>query len=239
MSYKYRKEAISQLVNNQASFSIDRETGEIVMWSSAVEKPSEEDIVLKETELQYQDEVNEYQRQRAREYPPVIEQQDMKFHDDVNGTTVWRDTIQAIKDKYPKQTMDADELQGRKDQAIFDLQTERYLKATKRLSQYILLEGREEITEEKQDPVLDEKGLPTFDDEGNQIMSDVTETVITQTAIEPLEEFVEVTEFDPETMELTTETIRNPLVVKDEEERASAQAVVDATPQAVIDAINT
>lgn len=33
-------------------------------------------------------------------------------------------------------------------------------------------------------------------------------------------------------------TVRNPLIVKDEEERAAAQAVVDATPQAVIDAIN-
>ena len=26
----------------------------------------------------------------------------MQFHDQVNGTTTWRDTIQAIKDKYPK-----------------------------------------------------------------------------------------------------------------------------------------
>ena len=117
-----------------------------------------------------------------------------------------------------------------------------YRIATERLSQVILLEGREEVTEEvviRQEPVLDEEGLPTFDDEGNQIMTDVTETVITQTAIEPLEEFVEVTTIDPETMESTTESVRNPLVVKDEEERAAAQAVVDATPQAVIDAINT
>ena len=230
MSYKYRKEAISQLVNNQASFSVDRETGEIVMWSSAVEKPSEEDIVLKETELQYQDEVNEYQRQRAREYPPVIEQQDMKFHDDVNGTTVWRDTIQAVKDKYPKQTMDADELQTRQDKAIFDLQTERYLKATERLSQYILLEGREEVRE---NVVVETKEV--FNEETGEIETvNVTEEVITQTAIEPLEATVEV--YNEETEEM--ETVPNPLIVKDEEERAAAQAVVDATPQAVIDAIN-
>ena len=26
----------------------------------------------------------------------------MQFHDQVNGTTTWRDTIQAIKDRYPK-----------------------------------------------------------------------------------------------------------------------------------------
>jgi len=29
------------------------------------------------------------------------------------------------------------------------------------------------------------------------------------------------------------------LIVKDEEERAAAQAVIDATPQAVIDALNS
>ena len=66
----------------------------------------------------------------------------------------------------------------------------------------------------------------------------VTENVVTQTAIEPLEATVEVTTYNEETMESTTETVRNPLIVKDEEERAAAQAVVDATPQAVIDAIN-
>jgi hypothetical protein len=49
---------------------------------------------------------------------------------------------------------------------------------------------------------------------------------------------VEVSTTNPETMEVTTETVRNPLIVKDEEERAAAQAVVDATPQAVIDDIN-
>ena len=26
----------------------------------------------------------------------------MQFHDQVNGTTTWKDAIQAIKDKYPK-----------------------------------------------------------------------------------------------------------------------------------------
>jgi len=39
-------------------------------------------------------------------------------------------------------------------------------------------------------------------------------------------------------MESTTTTVPNPLIVKDEEERAAAQAVIDATPQEVIDAVN-
>ena len=43
-----------------------------------------------------------YDRLRAAEYPSREEQLDMQFHDQVNGTTTWRDIIQAIKDKYPK-----------------------------------------------------------------------------------------------------------------------------------------
>ena len=43
-----------------------------------------------------------YTELRAAEYPSREEQFDMQFHDQVNGTTIWRDTIQAIKDKYPK-----------------------------------------------------------------------------------------------------------------------------------------
>ena len=49
---------------------------------------------------------------------------------------------------------------------------------------------------------------------------------------------IEVTSTDEETMESTTTTVPNPAIVKDEEERAAAQSVVDATPQPVIDSIN-
>ena len=49
---------------------------------------------------------------------------------------------------------------------------------------------------------------------------------------------VEVSTTDPETMESTTTTVPNPVIVKDEEERAAAQSIVDATPQPVIDSIN-
>ena len=44
----------------------------------------------------------DYVTLRQQEYPSREEQFDMQFHDQVNGTTTWRDTIQAIKDKYPK-----------------------------------------------------------------------------------------------------------------------------------------
>jgi len=44
----------------------------------------------------------DYAALRSQEYPSRDEQLDMMYWDKVNGTTVWEDTIQAIKDKYPK-----------------------------------------------------------------------------------------------------------------------------------------
>ena len=43
-----------------------------------------------------------YVEKRAAEYPAIGEQLDMIYWDKVNGTTVWQDTIAAIKEKYPK-----------------------------------------------------------------------------------------------------------------------------------------
>ena len=39
---------------------------------------------------------------RQQEYPSREEQLDMMYWDKVNGTNIWEETIQAIKDKYPK-----------------------------------------------------------------------------------------------------------------------------------------
>ena len=44
----------------------------------------------------------EYARNRKVEYPPIADQQDMQFHDAIDGTTTWQDAIQAVKTKYPK-----------------------------------------------------------------------------------------------------------------------------------------
>ena len=82
------------------------------------EKPTEEEVVQKIAELKYQEEVNEYQRQRADEYPSLEEQQDMQFHDAVNGTTTWKDAIQSVKDKYPKKKMVTKTLNKRKKDAL-------------------------------------------------------------------------------------------------------------------------
>tara|TARA_R100000005_G_C4919265_1_gene153299 strand:- start:6 stop:716 length:711 start_codon:yes stop_codon:yes gene_type:complete len=183
-----------------------------------------------------------YVELRVAEYPSREEQFDMQFHDQVNGTTIWKDTIQSIKDRHPKTITGSTTIgevpawvQEAADNWTFNKQLREYAEAIERLEHYVLSEGRPEIRE---DVVVGTREVIN-EETGVLETVNVIEDVVTQTAIEPLEEFVEVTTTDPETLETTTETVRNPLIVKDEEERAAAQAVVDATPQAVIDAINS
>lgn len=45
-----------------------------------------------------------YKEDRARAYPNIQDQLDMQYHDAVNGTTTWKDAIQAVKDANPKPT---------------------------------------------------------------------------------------------------------------------------------------
>jgi hypothetical protein len=183
----------------------------------------------------------DYATLRSQEYPSREEQFDMMYWDKVNGTTVWEDTIQAIKEKYPKTITGGTTIgevpawvQEAADNWTFNKQLREYVAAVERLEKYILSEGRPEVRE---DVVVETREV--FNEETGEIETvNITENVITQTAIEPLEETVEVTEYDPETMESTTTTVPNPLIVKDEEERAAAQEVVDATHQSVIDAFN-
>ena len=106
---------------------------------------------------------------------------------------------------------------------IFNWQLLEYRKATSRLARYVLADGRPEVWEDQ----------PTgeYDEEGNEIM----ESVLVQTAIDPVEPTVEQPVYDDEGNQTGTETVTNPLIVQDEAERAAAQAVVDATPQEIKD----
>lgn len=43
-----------------------------------------------------------WMEQRTAAYPSITDQLDMLYHDQVNGTTVWKDTITAAKNSTPK-----------------------------------------------------------------------------------------------------------------------------------------
>ena len=182
-----------------------------------------------------------YVELRVTEYPSLQEQEDMKYWDEINTTTIWRDTITDIKNKYPKTITGGTTIasvpswvQEAADNWTFNKQLREYLVAVDRLNQYILSEGLPEIRE---DIVVETKEV--YNEETDELDTvNVTKEFVTQIAIEPLEATVEVITYNEDTKETTTETVKNPLIVKDEEERAAAQSVVDATPQSVKDAIN-
>lgn len=45
----------------------------------------------------------QYARNREDNYPSIEEQLDMQYHDAVNGTTTWKDTIAKVKADNPKE----------------------------------------------------------------------------------------------------------------------------------------
>jgi hypothetical protein len=136
---------------------------------------------------------------------------------------------------------DATDLNAYMDQVAADTDTNRanntfnqqladYRVATARLAQYVVADGRAEVRE------MQPTGEQTFNEETGE-MEDVMMEVVTVTAIEPVEATVtRMVYSDDMDAEPTEETIENPLITVDNEERAAAQAVVDATPQAVKDA---
>ena len=173
-------------------------------------KPTEQEVEERIAVLKYQEEVNVYQEKRKSEYPSWEDQLDKIYH---SGVDAWKEDVKAIKDKYPKQTMDPNELLNRKNIAIFNLQKRNYERAVARLAQYELANGVKGV-------VGTQKIWKDTDGAGVYVDEDVIGYII-----EPLPVIVG--------------SERNPLVVQDEKERAEAQEVINNTPQAVIDSVSS
>jgi hypothetical protein len=62
-------------------------------------QPTESDIQAEITRLHAEYDADQYQRDRASEYPSWQDQLDDIFH---NGLEHWKSSIQAVKTKYPK-----------------------------------------------------------------------------------------------------------------------------------------
>ena len=155
-------------------------------------------------------------------YAPIHEQLAMQ----TDGT--WDAHVADVKTRFPKSntgsTSIGDVPQGLLDAAankLFAQQVEAYKIAKARVAQYQLSVG---VPESSETIVTGQE----WNEEAGE-MQDVTETVVIP-AIPALEATVEVTTYDMETDTSSTETVANPLIVKDDEERAAAQAVINATP---------
>jgi len=89
-------------LNPSAEFSVDENDINQITWLNGTTPISVSDIEAKKIELQADYDAKQYQRDRAKEYPSIQEQLDMQYHDNVNGTTTWKDAIAKVKLDNPK-----------------------------------------------------------------------------------------------------------------------------------------
>jgi hypothetical protein len=235
MSIDITIEAIKSLVPN-SSFTV--KTNEEIVWLDETHtQPTQEDIIQKVAELEYLEEVNEYQRKRKAEYPDYADYLDGVVKGDQDQIDAYIAACQAVKDKYPKAEVDETELASHKAQALFDYRLDQYTKAVDRLSQYELSVGQEKVTEDVvvgTESLIDSDGNYSFDSDGNTIEINITEVRVIKETIDPLPATVFESQFDSDGNPIEVE-VPNPLIVNDEAERAAAQDVINNTEQAVID----
>ena len=85
------------------NWSLNGTKYEDLVWLDETEtRPTKKEIEDEIHRLDLNFDIRKYQRDRKNEYPAITEQFDMLFWDKVNGTNIWQDTIQDIKNKYPK-----------------------------------------------------------------------------------------------------------------------------------------
>ena len=73
----------------------------IAEWLSASPQPSVADIEAANVEWQTAYDAQDYARKRKAEYD-LLNQFEMQFDDDRDGTTTWVDKINEIKGRHPK-----------------------------------------------------------------------------------------------------------------------------------------
>jgi hypothetical protein len=81
-------------VETENEVFLDKNGKEIIISNTDVEE--------RITILQAEHDANQYQRDRASEYPPIGDQLDMIYKDMKNGTTTHAEAVEEVKTKYPK-----------------------------------------------------------------------------------------------------------------------------------------
>jgi len=74
-----------------------------VVWNPEVDPakiPSQAAVEAKLVELTAEYDALQYQRDR--QYPSIGDQLDMQYHDELNGTTTWKDAVAKVKSDNPK-----------------------------------------------------------------------------------------------------------------------------------------
>ena len=91
-----------------AEVSVSRDDINRITWHDGnPTNITNQQILDKQIELQADYDAKQYQRDRIKRpedvgYPAIGDQLDMIYHDQVDGTTTFKDAIKAIKDANPK-----------------------------------------------------------------------------------------------------------------------------------------
>jgi len=94
-----KDDALQSLIGG-AGWGVKGDT--IIYNADAPREPSDEEIDAEVIRLQGEFDALEYARTRATTYPSIGDQLDMQYHDQVNGTTTWKDAIAKVKADNPK-----------------------------------------------------------------------------------------------------------------------------------------
>jgi len=89
-------------INPNAEFTILANDINQITWVNGTTPITANEILAKQQELIAEYNSNQYQRDRAKDYPSIQEQLDMQYWDKINGTNKWQQAINAVKQKYPK-----------------------------------------------------------------------------------------------------------------------------------------
>jgi len=91
-----RFDAVVSLVGG----TLNQKADGIIYYVDGQTPPSDEEIDAEVIRLQAEYDANQYQRDR--QYPSIGDQLDMQYHDQIDGTTTWKDAIAKVKADNPK-----------------------------------------------------------------------------------------------------------------------------------------
>jgi hypothetical protein len=78
------------------------DSGDVIEWHDTTQtQPTDSEITAEVTRLQAEYDSLAYARSRKQEYDK-LNQWEMQFDDNRDGTTTWVDSINAIKQEFPK-----------------------------------------------------------------------------------------------------------------------------------------
>jgi hypothetical protein len=92
-----RFDAVVSLVGG----TLNQKADGIIYYVDGQTPPSDEEIDAEVIRLQAEYDANQYQRDR--QYPSIGDQLDMQYHDQIDGTTTWKDAIAKVKSDNPKE----------------------------------------------------------------------------------------------------------------------------------------